>query len=389
MKRSVYILSAAAWLLFAFSSCKQSAITPMLNDGVAPGPVKNARVENLSGAAEIFYELPPDPDVLYVKALYTARSGEVRESKVSYYNNSLMVVGFGDTSAHEVRLYAVDKGGNESPPLSVTVNPKKAPFVLVRDSLKVTAAFGGINVSYKNREKGDVAIVVLTDDSLGNAMPIVTHYTDLEKGDFSARDLPAVETEFALFVRDRWGNISDTFHTRVTPLFEVRLDRTKMRGVTLPTDAVLGYGGSVFGLFDGNVSSGAYHSGDDARMPQWFTFDMGLTVKLSRLTWFMRPNFFYSLHNPRIVEIWGSNDPDDDGSWDSWTLLTTHEQIKPSGLPEGQLSAEDLQAAALGETVTFPLDAPPVRYIRFKTLKNWSNGSYVNFMEIYMWGQPQ
>lgn len=375
--------------MLAVPSCKQAEIAPVLNDGVAPGPVSNATVENLSGAAEIFYELPRDPDVLYVKALYTSKTGEVRESKVSYYNNSLMVVGFGDTSAHEVKLYAVDKGGNESPPLSVTVHPKRAPFMLVRDSLKVTAAFGGISVRYQNQEEGDVAIIVLTDDSLGNSVPITTHYTNLERGDFSARDLPAEETGFGVYVRDRWGNTSDTLNVKVTPLFEVRLDRTKMRGVTLPSDAVLGYGGSVFGLFDGSLDGGAYHSGDAARMPQWFTFDMGVTVKLSRLAWFMRPGFYYSLHNPRIVEIWGSNDPAPDGSFDNWTLLTTHEQVKPSGLPEGQLSAEDMQAAALGETVTFPLDVPEVRYIRFKTLKNWSNGSYVNFMEIYMWGDPQ
>src|SRR3546814_1111972 len=83
-----------------------------------------------------------------------------------------------------------------------------------------------------------------------------------------------------------------------------------MRGVTLPTDAPLGYGGNIFGLFDGNVNSGHYHTGDAARMPQWFTFDMGVTAKLSRLTWFMRPGFFYSLHNPRIVEIWGTNEYD-------------------------------------------------------------------------------
>jgi hypothetical protein len=43
----------------------------------------------------------------------------------------------------------------------------------------------------------------------------------------------------------------------------------------------------------------------------------------------------------------------------------------------------------LGETITFPLDAPAVRYIRFKTLRNWSDGTYVNFNEIRMWGAPQ
>jgi hypothetical protein len=103
----------------------------------------------------------------------------------------------------------------------------------------------------------------------------------------------------------------------------------------------------------------------------------------------MRQGFFYSLHNPRVVEIWGTNTINPDGSYDGWTLLASHTQIKPSGLPEGQLSQDDIDAANAGETITFPLDAPKVRYIRFRTLKNWSNGSYVNFNEIMMWGDTK
>jgi hypothetical protein len=155
----------------------------------------------------------------------------------------------------------------------------------------------------------------------------------------------------------------------------------------LPTDAPLGYSGNINGLFDGNILSGFYHTGDAARMPQWFTFDMGVTAKLSRLTWFMRDQFFYTLHNPRVVEIWGSTNPNPDGSFDaSWTLLASYTAIKPSGLPEGQLSQADIDAGHAGETVVFPLTIPEVRYIRFKTLKNWSNGTYVNFYELMMWG---
>src|SRR3546814_236361 len=351
-------------------------------------PVTVSGVTNLSGAAEIYFQLPSDDDVLYVKGQYSTADGQVRESKVSYYNRSLTVSGFGDTREYDVQLYAVDKGGNESAPVSVTVHPEKAPFLLVYDSLKVISDFGGINISYRNEEEDNVAIIVLTDDSLGNFVPVNTHYTNLRRGDFSTRGLPSEETEFGVYIRDRWGNLSDTLLVTLKPLFEILLDRTQMRGVTLPTDAPLGYGGNIFGLFDGNVNGGHYHTGDAARMPQWFTFDMGVTAKLSRLTWFMRPGFFYSLHNPRIVEIWGTNEYDPDGSFDSWTLLTTHEQIKTSGLPVGQLSNADMDAAALGETVTFPLDVPKVRYLRFKTLQNWSNGSYVNFYEIRLWGDP-
>src|SRR3546814_6485360 len=95
----------------------------------------------------IYFQLPSDDDVLYVKGQYSTADGQVRESKVSYYNRSLTVSGFGDTREYDVQLYAVDKGGNESAPVSVTVHPEKAPFLLVYDSLKVISDFGGINIS--------------------------------------------------------------------------------------------------------------------------------------------------------------------------------------------------------------------------------------------------
>ncbi|ATP56947.1 hypothetical protein CPT03_10870 [Pedobacter ginsengisoli] len=389
MKRLIYILFAGV-IFFIAPGCKQTELTTLVSDGVAPGPITNAVVENLSGAAKITYKLPPDQDLLYVKALYTSKQGAVRETKVSYYNNNLTVEGFGDTSAYEVKLYAVDRGENVSQPLSVTVKPKKAPFLIVRDSVKVVSDFGGISVSFKNSTENNIAIVVLANDSLGNFTPINTNYTNLKQSSFSVRDLKSVDTKFGIYIRDRWGNMSDTLITTLKPLFEVKLDRTKMKGVSLPTDAPLGYSGAISYLFDGDLGNGGYyHTGDAAKMPQWFTYDMGVSVKLSRMTWFMRQGFYFNLHNPRKVEIWGSNNPSPDGSFNNWELIATHEQIKPSGLPNGQLSNADNEAAAAGETITFPLNVPKVRYIRFKTLRNWSDGTYVNFNEIYMWGAPE
>ncbi|WP_040679313.1 DUF5000 domain-containing lipoprotein [Niabella aurantiaca] len=390
MKKCIYHSSLFLILLLA-GACKKDVAGPALKDGVAPGPVSDVAVENLNGAARIRYTLPGDADLLYIRARYATRQGVVRETKVSRYSRSVLVEGFGDTSAYQVSLYAVDKSENSSPVLDVTVHPLEPPIWIVRRQLALTPDFGGINVKYTNPGENDLAIVVLANDSLGQFSPVTTNYTNLKAGDFSTRNMPDVPTRFGVYIRDRWGNLSDTLTTQLTPLFEELLDRTKMKGLTLPTDAPLGYSGSIAGLFDGNPTGGGfYHSGDAARMPQWFTYDMGVTAKLSRLVWFMRPGFYYTLHNPREVEIWGSNDPNPDGSFDdSWTLLTTSVQTKPSGLPEGQLSQADIDAALAGHTVEFPLNTPKVRYIRFKTLKNWSNGTYVNFYQIMMWGDTK
>jgi len=381
------ITLAALAILLAAGACKRDEAGPVEKDGTPPGAVRNLTVENLHGAARISFELPGDKDLQYIKARYTAPGGTVRETRVSRFNRSLVMEGFGDTNAYTVTLFAVDKSENVSAPTEITVKPLEPPIWIVRRTLGIIPDFGGVNVSFENEEEKDLAIVVLSIDSLGQFSPRATQYTKLKKGDFSTRNMPNKPTRFGVYVRDRWGNLSDTLLTELTPLFEEQLDRTKMNGVVLPGDAPIGHLGSIAGLFDGDTQAGFYHSSDDARMPQWFTYDMGVTAKLSRLVWFMRPGFFFSLHNPREVEIWGSNAPNPNGSFDdSWVLLARSTQIKPSGLPEGQLSQADQEAALLGHTVSFPVNSPKVRYIRFKTLKNWSNGTYVNFHEIKMFG---
>ncbi|SDD72747.1 DUF5000 domain-containing lipoprotein [Niabella drilacis] len=389
MKRMINRWCIGLLAVLVMQACRQADIAPVVNDGVAPGPVTGLSVTNLSGAATIKYNLPPDGDVLYVKAVYKTKQGLEREAKVSYYNNTITVVGFADTDPYEVKLYAVDKGGNESQPASVTVNPLTPPYKTIRNSLQAVANFGGIDVSFENATEADIAMVVLAPDELGDLTAINTNYTTLKEGTFITRDLKAVETNFGIYVRDRWGNISDTLNVSLTPIFEEKLDRTRMKALVLPTDASLGYGGSVAGLFDGNITGTYYHTGDGGTMPKWFTYDMGVTAKISRMSWWMRPGFYYDLHSPRVVEIWGSNSPAPDGSFNGWTLLTTHEQIKPSGLPNGKLSTADNDAAVAGETITMPVTAPKVRYIRFKTLSNWSAGTYVQIFEIAMWGNTQ
>lgn len=387
--KSQYLIFFMGYLALAIA-CEDTEPAPIENDGVPPGAVSQLAVTNLNGAAEISYQVPSDLDLLYVRAVYTTKQGEIRETKVSRHHSSLIVEGFADTDPYEVTLYAVDRGENASEPVHITVDPKRPPMQLARDSLQVIPTFGGISVNFKNGTADDLAFVVLATDSLGEFVPLNTYYSRLPTGEFAVRGLPSEETRFGLFVRDRWGNRSDTLYTLETPLFEVRLDPGRMKPYVLPTDAPLGYSGRLEALFDETISNGGgyYHTGDAARMPQWLTYDMGVQAKLSRMTYFMREGFYFSLHNPRRIEIWGSNDPDPDGSFDSWQLLLTHEQVKPSGLPSGQLSQEDIAAAEAGETIIFPIDAPEVRYIRFKTLRNWSDGTYVNFNEIMMWGAP-
>ena len=85
------------------------------------------------------------------------------------------------------------------------------------------------------------------------------------------------------------------------------------------------------------------------------------------------------------MEVYGSNDPNPDGSWDSWTLLGTFESIKPSG--GSGWTSEDIQFACYdGEDFEFP-DIDPVRYLRFRVTKVWGGVTYIYIAELTFWGE--
>src|SRR3546814_12993084 len=91
----------------------------------------------------------------------------------------------------------------------------------------------------------------------------------------------------------------------------------------------------------------------------------------------------------KAFEIDGSNNPDADGGWGNWELLGSFTSVKPSGLPFGSTTTEDVEYAVInGEDFDFDGTlSPPVRYLRFKTLETWAPGGGVQTSEISFWGK--
>lgn len=199
---------------------------------------------------------------------------------------------------------------------------------------------------------------------------------------------------FGVLLKDHWGNRSDTVFKEVTPWFEQSIPKPFAK-VDLPTDYAVPHtnGTAVMErIWNDSKSESDFVTVPGHGLPQWFTFDLKATVQLSRLVLFKRLStaFLYNSGAVKRWEIYGSNDPNPDGSFDdSWTLLMECQSIKPSGLPAGENTDEDRAYAAAGEEFLFPDDIPAVRYIRWKTLENWGNVSHVNITEIDVYGQIQ
>jgi len=385
--------------IILMNACKREDIL-LQKDGStgAPTSIMDVVVKNLPGAAKITYTIPKDPNLLYVKAVYEIQPGIIKETKSSRYIDTLTVTGFGDTLEHEVKLYSVGSNDNASEPLVVKVNPLIPPVKSVFKSINLDATFSGAYVQFKNPSEADLALVMLTD-STGNGdwAMAQTYYTASPEGNFIVRGFDSTKRKFAVYVRDRWGNKSDTLAKILKPYYEELVDKSKFKEVDLETDTYLGnsWGGvsarNMTYLWNNTWNSGndVFHTKpSDPKMPQWFTFDMGAKYKLSRFKFYHRASpDAYTGADPEIFEIYGSNDPDTDGGWTNWHLLGQFHSVKPT--PGTTVTSEDLQFACIdGEDFNFPEGLDSYRYLRWKTLKTWGNAQFMFISELTLWGTP-
>ncbi|NGM73241.1 DUF4959 domain-containing protein [Sphingobacterium sp. SGL-16] len=383
-------------VLFAFACTKQIEYRePVGNETEKPGMVSNVRVINQEGKAQILYDLPSSPNLMYVKAIYKINTGQEVEVKSSIYKDTIVVAGFADTQEHEVKLYAVSRNEVSSDPVTVKVKPLEAPFWKVFNSLEISNAFGGYNLTAKNPSRDNIAIIVMKKNVFNeyerdNQKSV---YTKTDSIISKIRGLDTLEQEFAIYVRDNWGNNSDTLYTKVKPFYEEQMDPGKFRAFVLPGDAPqVTNGARLEYAWDGLLGwpyTSFTHQINGGDQPHMVTFDMGVSAKISRF--WIRPfpegTRYYFLSTMKRFEIYGSNSPNLNGALDdSWILLGSYEVVKPSGLPYGTDNAEDQATAAAGFNWEVDLNSPKVRYIRIRCLENFAGGTAQSINEIKVYG---
>ncbi|HEY9560911.1 MAG TPA: DUF5000 domain-containing lipoprotein [Anseongella sp.] len=386
----------SVWMSVGISGCTEGDIHgPISGDGSTPTPVSNPVVQNFPGGATITYELPNEENLLYVLAEYEIRPGVTLEAKSSNYINRLDVKGFGRAGDFQVKLYSVGRNNKRSDPVMITVQPETPPIYNAFGTISLKEGFGGMTVVLENEFKASLAVEVLTPDSLGNLATETTFYTSLEHINLPVRGFDPEERLFGVVLRDRWDNYSDTIFATLTPWFEEPLDKKLFGQMDLPTDYNSPHNGgtaTMNKIWNDSQSENDFVTSPGHGLPQWFTFDLGVTARLSRLVLFKRLSnrFLYNSGAVKRWSLYGSNDPNPDGSFDeSWIFLMECNSIKPSGLPPGENTNEDLEYARAGEEFLFPEDTPPVRYLRWVTHENWGNVTHVNITEIDLFGQVQ
>lgn len=396
MKKHLLILILLPLFLAA---CQEDYIGQYPTDNVPPAAVKNVRVDNQPGKVLLHYDLPDVSDLLGVKARYISpTTGEAAESFSSAYVNSLILNGFGQSTKVRVTLVTVDTSYNESEPVTVEVEPLPSPIYEIVETMDVFESFGGLKLQWENAQQEGIALCVLTKNDEGVFEEIETFYSSAPHPLYTVRGLEAKETEFGFYCKDYYGNRTETVYKTLTPLFEEKLDKSKFKQNYLNNTKFPfhSYGGkSMTRMWNNtyNVANDLFYVQNTTSPlePVNFSFDLGVTAKLSRFRLWTRVDYIYALHHVRTFEVWGTTDPAVAGSgesWDGWQHIMDCESIRPSGETEGgNPTAEEKQFVMDGEEWEFEFsNLPVVRYLRFKILSTWGGSNFCFINEIDLWG---
>ncbi|MDN5202228.1 DUF5000 domain-containing lipoprotein [Fulvivirgaceae bacterium BMA10] len=382
-------------------SCEEEERGPLVSDTTAPGTVSEVSVTNLPGGAKIEYKVPTDEDALLVEASYELASGRVVTTKSSIFKNFVIVEGLREVASQDVELVVVDRSNNRSQPVIVSISPETAPIDKFFTSLDLVEDFGGVRVVYNNEDNIKIELLLYAQDDKGNLIYSQSAFIeDDQRQHHTFRGFPPEVANFGVSAIDRWDNTTDILQQELTPLEEVLLNIEDFNDIFLTGDEGDAFGWVKTNMWNGTINGAGFHTaqGQPGTVVSpytegfhMFTMDLGVTAKLSRFKFWQRQGGWIFTHgNPRHFEVWGIDEiPADNGaSLEGWTRLVENgEVLKPSGGPLGSNSAEDVAQAAEGEEFEFPIDAPPVRYIRFVNLESWSTGKFMHIMELNFWGQ--
>lgn len=407
MNKTLIYSSLAVLLLFMLSNCGDADVNaPRGSSEIAEQiDINTIKVKNMSGTSIIYFDRPDDRNLKYVQAVYELKDGTERRFNSSYYTDSIVVNGFPEAGEYDLKIYSVNYVEKFSKPVVVKINPEQPPYKKVLDDCQVEATFSGFRFVSHDEVKTDLSIIFMKQLENREWEEISAYYTrksyDLQH---VVRGQEAVETKFAMYAMDQWGHKSDTIYTTLTPWYEMEIPKTNplWKNMNLPTDAVMhtwsGAVVSIEKLWDGaqGNSNNCYHTIPGAGIPHWTTIDLGAQYLFSRAVFLwrggMQSSAYFISYCPKTFEIYGSNNPTPDGSWDdSWELITTINVTREDGsqTPQDQLAltSNEKEWYTKGMNFDFPAGIPPYRYVRLRMLSTYGGVDYTAIGEMTLYGQ--
>ncbi|MDR1584263.1 MAG: DUF4959 domain-containing protein [Prevotellaceae bacterium] len=376
-------------------------------DDVPPDmPVYYGRYDKLNGGARIYFEAPENEDLLSIDAKYVNKQGKTHWFTASYYHDTINVYGFSDTLEQVVDLYAVDRAGNKSGVVKVTVQSLKPAYQLIADSMTVKPGFSSFYMDWKNRLNQNVNVYAdfsYTQYGKTNELHLIYTSNVVEERWF-VRDLDPdsltnepITVNLKIRVEDYYGNMTDYIDKgSITMLVDEKIPKA---GWLLPEtgEEVPKGGGTIMGYLDAEEGraafviddiiddgrnmnygyTGAHGSagGKSANAPWNFLIDLGDYYELSRIITHQRysqgettsvSGQYYQEYNVGTYKMYIWNE--ETVQWDS---IRKHDIPRIEGLSDMAYR----QLGKAGDMAYMYPDDPkftkPTRWFRYEALYTW------------------
>ena len=302
--KSKYVYLLWIWILAGLCSCEETRRFEIgADDRVPPAAPVFLSAEPLNGGARIFFRAPVDEDLLSVEASFTNAAGKDIRVAASLFTDSLDITGFGSAGDHRVSLYAVDRAGNRSESLQITVTSLEPPVSLVAQSIRVTPSFGSMIVRWDDRLRAIVYVFVdFAYEQNGSRQEYTSVFSSYQSEARTIDSLKLFEGEpvgVKVRVEDKYGNAIPAKDTTIVLLTDEKISKagwtlpasgTEIGGVRQSSGKNLHY--VIDGLTEEDVVANYFTTEDDN--PWNILIDLGGTCELSQILTHQR---YYSWDN--------------------------------------------------------------------------------------------
>lgn len=427
MKKNSYKGKTAFNALFTFvafmlilASCEEKGrYNPKIDDSTPPGQIEQVSYKPLYGGARFSYKVPADEDLLMVEAIHTNDKGESFSFTSSYFADSLDVYGFPDTMTYDVKLYAVDRAGNKSQPVTVTVKPLESVVSRVNKSLVVKPGFASFFINWQNELEQSINLFVdfhfTKDGKKSEFTSVFSSNLPDERRFINDLDLSA-DDEITVNVRveDLYGNSQTADSTWLLSVLQDQLIPKDNWQLPLANDTVANvpqcYGDGLEGrsryVIDDIIdmgdnlnfmhTNGVGRTGkeDDGNMPWNFIIDLGDYYELSRIVTHQRHSHgaydgvsrgqYYNHENVNLYAMYYL-----DESTNEWVTISIHYIPTPLGLTD----LEYMKLGQAGDWAYMYPDNPgytkATRWFRYEALGGFVNGKTNCLSEITLYGKKK
>ena len=368
-----------------------------ISSGITTPPGQPIFIESepLNGGARVFFLPPADENVLYVEASYIGEAGKRLRFAASYFAPSVDVLGFGKKGEHTIELCAVDRAGNRSTSVTVTVESLEPPAVSVAKSVKVLSSFASMMMKWRNDFSEPVYVIV--DLSYIYAGARREYSTVLTTSQSETRLIDNLrlyadeQVSVKVSVKDKYNNVIPANDTVIVLLTDAKIDKEKWS--VLPPGSLMGGILQVNGLRINSVIDGVididvenfFHTYQDN--PWNLIIDMGEKYEISRIVTHQRWSGYFSTFG--AVNFQGNLYRGDnvltynmyrwDDNTNTWELMSR----RAINEPVVNLETEYTTLGKAGDMAFIYPEEPkfsaPTRYFRLEAL----DGKYISEITLY------